>query len=519
HVFPSQEHTTDTLARIVKDRLLEDSKIGERSLFLIATYTIGKERALRAIHSATGLRACVSTRKLRILRLLELPYLTEDLLTTDPRSTSLHVVPWGLIGAMAPGGWKFCPDWGYLAKVLESENQNTSSNDTETLLSDIYEDRMETGGSELEDINKNPQKDVQTGPFSGGASKRSAPLDSLSAEDEGQLPAKRSRHSSPTCDLMMSEPLSAVELPKEGCWSTTSSSFTRLLALVPTGWTHDAAKHFSPERPFHADHKYRAPSDGGSVSLPHLSVFQVPYSEHSSFSELCAFMDFVRPDSLVPTVFSESKGETLTERERRERGMDKVRKQFSKYLGAPSRDVIAPIVPGDGKGHLEVEANALKEPPVSSPPHNHHKQTEQSCTLTKLTESESGFADSDIIDSPASAEPDGDLATTQHTNLSFAVIASESAEKMTVTLEDVVDLTVDSDDDDVLLVSRTDMEDKACAVGISSRMKGQYSDSIRKAGLSVRSPSKMRPVGRASGNPSVGRQSTLSEWWSKGNPR
>ncbi len=66
-----------------------------------------------------------------------------------------------------------------------------------------------------------------------------------------------------------------------------SNRFDKILSIVPTGWTHDG-------------------SDPGASSLSGMKikslgkdVFQlnVPYSEHSSFSELKRFVRFLKLDS------------------------------------------------------------------------------------------------------------------------------------------------------------------------------------------------------------------------------
>ena len=57
-----------------------------------------------------------------------------------------------------------------------------------------------------------------------------------------------------------------------------SNQYSHLVAFRPTGWSHRRGSHT-------VDLDYLRPSERGSVS-----VFGVPYSEHSSFSELERFV-------------------------------------------------------------------------------------------------------------------------------------------------------------------------------------------------------------------------------------
>lgn len=58
--------------------------------------------------------------------------------------------------------------------------------------------------------------------------------------------------------------------------------FSRLVAIRPTGWSHD---------------QKRSKATSGDVC-----IYSVPYSEHSSFDELCMFVRFTQPVKIIPTV-------------------------------------------------------------------------------------------------------------------------------------------------------------------------------------------------------------------------
>ncbi|KAI9021233.1 beta-lactamase-like protein [Hyaloraphidium curvatum] len=218
HLFPRQEVPMGIIADLIAQRLASEAP--RRTLFLIATYTIGKEKVLDAVFARTGLRMLVSKRKWAVLSLLELSDIMgrvegaeKDVdakpplsrwFTLDAPETPIHVLPWSLLGQSAPGGWTFLADWRYFAQSLVFENT-----------------RIEKSG-------------------------RDVPL------------------------------------------------YTDVMAFVPTGWTWELSKK-SGDKGYAVQEKTTA--EGSRFEL-----VQVPYSEHSSFSELRDFVRFVKPTRIVPTV-------------------------------------------------------------------------------------------------------------------------------------------------------------------------------------------------------------------------
>jgi DNA cross-link repair 1A protein len=93
--------------------------------------------------------------------------------------------------------------------------------------------------------------------------------------------------------------------------------FTHAIALRPTGWTYRAPRSGSSTGPRAAAAPTLAAVLRGEAwksrfsaadlapqrgSTPRAAIYGVPYSEHSSFRELCAFACALRIDRVVPTV-------------------------------------------------------------------------------------------------------------------------------------------------------------------------------------------------------------------------
>lgn len=67
------------------------------------------------------------------------------------------------------------------------------------------------------------------------------------------------------------------------------AKFDRILAFKPTGWTHsDKNKSLSDIRP--------------SLNRENIILYGLPYSEHSSYTEMKRFIQFIQPEIIIPTV-------------------------------------------------------------------------------------------------------------------------------------------------------------------------------------------------------------------------
>ena len=106
----------------------------------------------------------------------------------------------------------------------------------------------------------------------------------------------------------------------EYAWNLTKS-YTKVLAVIPTG--HAGASNWNLKNAICQRRISPKPSKPHGESQPiDVEIRLVPYSEHSSFDELCDFVEFVRPRKVVPTVFSSTK----------KNDQDIISKRFQQYI-------------------------------------------------------------------------------------------------------------------------------------------------------------------------------------------
>lgn len=122
HLFPHQDDAIDTIVEMVRRKRNDENG---RTLFLIGTYLIGKERILERVAHVCGIKIFASYPKWKVLQLLQLPYF-DKVFTTDVNGSDVHVVNmfdctwkklWELhrtfgdrydeIVAIKPTGWSF----------------------------------------------------------------------------------------------------------------------------------------------------------------------------------------------------------------------------------------------------------------------------------------------------------------------------------------------------------------------------------------------------------------------------
>ncbi|CAN8266381.1 unnamed protein product [Cochlearia groenlandica] len=91
-------------------------------------------------------------------------------------------------------------------------------------------------------------------------------------------------------------PMSSLKIERlDEHLKTYREQYGSVLAFRPTGWT------YSEKVGEHLD--MIKPTSSGKVT-----IYGVPYSEHSSFTELREFVQFLRPDKIIPTVNNANAG-------------------------------------------------------------------------------------------------------------------------------------------------------------------------------------------------------------------
>jgi hypothetical protein len=95
--FPPQREAIEYIAHKVRN-IIAAGGTGATTLFLVGSYTIGKERILEEIvRVLPGERVYVSAQKLELWRLCELSHELMSRVTTQPTEARIHVVPMGLL--------------------------------------------------------------------------------------------------------------------------------------------------------------------------------------------------------------------------------------------------------------------------------------------------------------------------------------------------------------------------------------------------------------------------------------
>ncbi|TPX60087.1 hypothetical protein CcCBS67573_g09031 [Chytriomyces confervae] len=120
-------------------------------------------------------------------------------------------------------------------------------------------------------------------------------------------------------DMLVDSPLSADvhvimigQLNKEDLekkLQSVSSHFSRIIAIKPTGWTHNPSGLRGIRKPDAASPSVTAPPSeftAQSMKLQRISanihLIPIPYSEHSSYTELKEFVCSLSADKIIPTV-------------------------------------------------------------------------------------------------------------------------------------------------------------------------------------------------------------------------
>ncbi|KAL7544884.1 hypothetical protein ACHAWF_008242 [Thalassiosira exigua] len=115
HAFPPQEEAIEYVAERVARRESQTPERG-KALFLLSAYNIGKEKIFLIVARATGKKLYADPRKKALMDLLQMPEISA-ILTDDPASTNVHLVPWNALGELWP---YFRPDYAALREARET---------------------------------------------------------------------------------------------------------------------------------------------------------------------------------------------------------------------------------------------------------------------------------------------------------------------------------------------------------------------------------------------------------------
>lgn len=364
----------------------------DRTLVIVSTYVIGKERLLLEIARQLHLRIFVSDRKLELVRLLGLSPADAGWFTCSKRDADVHVSGMDACGKHYP---YFAPDFARMRRYCAAVNR----------LHALAELGLLPGSAATTGSAKSGAASSSVGPSVAAGSADAAVVEE-DDDDETGAAARRSRRaakngtaigvagvdiSAKACaggagasagtDAMYPAPAAASSagsaesrrasssvaawgwgrfLPQppevEARIAALPARYTRVIGLLPTGWVHSNKKKVYTSPPAGvssaasvvlssvassaadsgvADGDDRlgtaasppaaavataamssseaAPRDARAAGADAAvgseiaaEVHLIPYSEHSSFDELTAFVKALRPRRLVPTVYSDA---------------------------------------------------------------------------------------------------------------------------------------------------------------------------------------------------------------------
>ena len=334
--FPLQSASITHLLRCLLPHLADPS-----SLFVLSTYVIGKEKIFRAIHSALHCLLYVPPRKFRLLALMGTEKMSA--FTTDPYATRFHICGWNELGETWP---YFKPSFRncdlYQAKYNEGQLREDEVEEgegkgeqytglTPSVLSVEEGGHCAVGEEEREVVEgldfitsehrqwarqtslvcssiiglvptgwvhskattfpPPVRRKVDGSAFDGGPRRKSQRM--KRTEEEAKGIHKISTAAASTTNDSLDDDADSTQTPPK---SSAASDLT--LSSTPSNTAGDGGS---------GGEGLVGGGGAGVTSLsPHV-IYLVPYSEHSSFSELQSCVKFFRPRLIVPTVFSDKK--------------------------------------------------------------------------------------------------------------------------------------------------------------------------------------------------------------------
>jgi DNA cross-link repair 1A protein len=253
--FPPQDVAITEMARVARAALIEEPE----TVFVCGAYHIGKEKAAFGLADALDCRVYAPARKRRTLVLLQLPERWLARLTDDAAAARVHVTPGG---GLRPE--RLLERYGLPVPAVDANGSGGAAAGGGGGSFDAAATNDDDGGDGWGDAR----------PGNGGNGNAGGDDDDDEEEDDnGASFAAAVRGSG-----------------NGGENGTGAGRWRAVVGFRPTGWAY---------RP-------RAAKTGGALAsrwrLGAASVWSVPYSEHSSFTDLQACVRALRPRRIVPTV-------------------------------------------------------------------------------------------------------------------------------------------------------------------------------------------------------------------------
>jgi phosphoribosyl 1,2-cyclic phosphodiesterase len=356
HRMPPQADMIQFIVDTVKTCMAKAKADSKRVLFLIGTYTIGKERIMIEVARQCNCKVYLPPWKYRLCKQLQVAGF-DSLFTNDPADSNVHAT--GL----------FALDVHRLHQLFQiahepqpsSSNSNSNSNrsaqchpgPTQEMQASWLASLAAAGDTAEEklvfSVDKESYTELVESAHSDTAtqvSSSSSPhVVSSSAEAEAEADAEAATRLGVVQRVRSSSSsISSYHGRKDPeviskYWTSLLSLYDSVVAFRPTGWS------FSQSKPISHDVR-------GSITS-----YKVPYSEHSSFPELRSWVEFIHPHKLIATVPSQKKQNTV-----------KMLQRFSDLIQSPGASSILNFVKRSSSSQQSNgEVSSAKEAVPSSP--------------------------------------------------------------------------------------------------------------------------------------------------------